>query len=236
MLTAFVNRIASLSKIRTFELNGLTYSNANGLSRIKLPAQMSPKLREFETLSAIIEYIEEVPTEGLFLSVLSPVIIDLFGPMEPGNDNVQFHYARAGMGLSNFGFNHDHELEPFIIQLLAMFDESEDKDLIIGMLSHLANENVISNRDDGNSQSLQVKTSLTTKANETVKNPVMLKPFRTFREVAQPESGFILRYKNAGGRILASLTEADGGAWQLEAIKNIKEFLKSNTTNIKVIG
>jgi len=235
MLAKLFDKITASSKIRTFVLDSLTYSK-NGLVRIKSPAQISPKLCEFETLAAIIEYIEEVPTEGLFLSVLSPVIVDLFGPMDPKNDNVQFHYARAGMGLKNFGFNHDHDLEAFIIKLMAMFDESDDKATTIDMLSNLANEKVIQNLDDGHSQSLQIKTSLTTKANAKVKNPVMLKPFRTFREVAQPESGFILRYRNVGANIVASLIEADGGAWQLEAIKNIKDFLKSNTTNIQVIG
>nr|ABP73607.1 hypothetical protein [Bacillus thuringiensis] len=57
-----------------------------------------------------------------------------------------------------------------------------------------------------------------------VPNPVSLQPYRTFVEVAQPESDFIFRMKD-GPR--CSLYEADGGAWKLEAIKNIKEYLNA---------
>ena len=63
---------------------------------------------------------------------------------------------------------------------------------------------------------------------------VTLKPFRTFREIEQPESEFILRYQNRNG-IEAALFEGDGGCWKLDAILRIKEWL-SDKTEIPVIG
>ncbi|GAG24824.1 unnamed protein product, partial [marine sediment metagenome] len=97
------------------------------------------------------------------------------------------------------------------------------------------------NIDNKFSQSLQIKTSLTTKANVVIENPINLKPYRTFREVDQPESNFILRYidskhpQNRSGGIEAALFEGDGGAWKLEAIQNIKNWL-TEKTEIPVIG
>ncbi|MEB9782308.1 hypothetical protein P4K16_30685, partial [Bacillus cereus] len=54
-------------------------------------------------------------------------------------------------------------------------------------------------------------------------NPVQLSPYRTFVEVEQPESKFVFRMRE-GAR--CGLFEADGGAWKLEAMNNIKEYLK----------
>lgn len=58
---------------------------------------------------------------------------------------------------------------------------------------------------------------------ETVKPRLALQPFRTFREVPQPESDFILRL-DENWRV--GLFEADGGIWKMEAKDNIKAYLE----------
>jgi len=50
--------------------------------------------------------------------------------------------------------------------------------------------------------------------NINLPNTVTLKPFRTFAEVSQPESEFVLRLKE-GNRV--GLFEADGGARELNS-------------------
>ena len=47
--------------------------------------------------------------------------------------------------------------------------------------------------DDGVGQTVTAKSGVTRTTKVDVKNPWMLAPFRTFPEVAQPESPFILR-------------------------------------------
>ena len=60
------------------------------------------------------------------------------------------------------------------------------------------------------------------KRNVEINPRVKLQPFRTFLEVAQPESEYLLRV-DENGRI--GLFEADGGVWKLEAKRNVKEYL-----------
>lgn len=55
-----------------------------------------------------------------------------------------------------------------------------------------------------------------------VPNPVILRPCRTFTEIEQPYSPFILRVADGPK---AALFCADSGAWKLEDIKKIKEYL-----------
>ena len=100
---------------------------------------------------------------------------------------------------------------------------------ILHMLSVLHNETVTENKDDGFTQTLSVRTGLTTKDNKKVVNPVTLKPYRTFTEVDQPEGQFIIRFKNDGG-LKAVLFEAGDGRWKLEAMQSIKAYLDGNST------
>jgi len=58
-----------------------------------------------------------------------------------------------------------------------------------------------------------------------VPNPVTLRPYRTFSEVEQPASQFVFRMKTGGSSPSCALFNADGGAWALEAIENIKRWL-----------
>ena len=53
---------------------------------------------------------------------------------------------------------------------------------------------------------------------QTVQPIVHLQPCRTFLEVEQPASDFLLRLSKSG---YPALHEADGGAWKLEAKRNI---------------
>ena len=55
---------------------------------------------------------------------------------------------------------------------------------------------------------------------------MVLKPFRTFAEAEQPESKFIFRMRKDEDGVTAALIEADGGAWKVQAIKNIANYLE----------
>lgn len=65
----------------------------------------------------------------------------------------------------------------------------------------------------------------TSKGEALIPNPVVLKPYRTFLEVDQPESAFIFRMKEGHG-VECAIFEADGGAWMMEAMQNIKAYLE----------
>ena len=59
-------------------------------------------------------------------------------------------------------------------------------------------------------------------SNEAIRPIVKLKPYRTFQEVEQPESAFLIRVSERG----ISFTEADGGMWKLTARETVKKFLE----------
>lgn len=71
------------------------------------------------------------------------------------------------------------------------------------------------------------------KDNKIVKPIVQLKPYRTFIEIDQPESEFLLRLHDG---MKVALYEADGGAWKLQARTNIAEYLKTELRELITDG
>lgn len=72
----------------------------------------------------------------------------------------------------------------------------------------------------------------------SVPNPVFLAPFRTFREITQPLSPFVLRMKQGreGGLPTVALFEADGGKWKLDAIQFIRDYLEGKIETVPIIA
>jgi len=85
----------------------------------------------------------------------------------------------------------------------------------------------------GVSQSVTARAGLARVAEVPVTNPVTLRPYRTFAEVEQPASPFILRLKRKDGEMpQCALFEADGGKWKIEAIQNIARALRVLTAEL----
>lgn len=115
------------------------------------------------------------------------------------------------------------------------FVPSDNLDKVLALVGNLKKEQGMHLADDGVSQRVTVQTGVATVGEVTVKNPVTLTPYRTFREVRQPSSPFVLRV-NADGE--AALFTGDDAAWKLEAVRNVTEYLREalEGCNVVVIG
>lgn len=83
----------------------------------------------------------------------------------------------------------------------------------------------VSTNDNGVTQTVEARQGVALNAVVEIKPRVMLRPFRTFLEVEQPESEFLLRVDPDEG---IGFFEADGGIWKLEAKKNIADYFLKN--------
>lgn len=126
-----------------------------------------------------------------------------------------------------FGQFVDHE--SFIIGLQANFTPTPDLDYLLRVASNLTSERVAVSEDDGVSQKVALRAGVVLKADSAtvIKSRVTLAPFRTFRELDQPASDFILRLRDAKDTPpTLALFEADGGTWKLDAVETIGRFLR----------
>ena len=81
--------------------------------------------------------------------------------------------------------------------------------------------------DNGIATSVVTKTGVALQTNESIRPIVSLRPYRTFQEVEQPASQFLIRINERG--IL--FTEADGGMWKLKARETVKAYFEERLSD-----
>lgn len=132
-----------------------------------------------------------------------------------------------------------YDLETFNVLLQSRFVGAFDRDRVLSIIGTIRDETVNTTSDDGVTQTVKAKSGIVLTAEVAVPNPVLLAPFRTFQEVDQPSSLFVLRLRRGtgpGSLPTAALFLADGGKWKLDAIANIAEYLKERMPAMTVIA
>ena len=223
-----IRGLAERAAGKTVDVGGVTYSTTP-LHDVRKP-EPEPAPLKVHTLSGFIDYIER-NLDGLQLvdclvHVETPVAVSLVGPLTGRfQQRNEYLLAEALPRLEGFKFGDWMDLERMNIALQALFAPTPDRDRALRLVGTVKDEGVRTSADDGVTQTVTAKSGLTVLAETTVPNPVELAPFRTFPEIEQPASPFILRLKQGTGGVVAALFEADGGAWRNTAITAIAKYL-----------
>ncbi len=225
MLKEALQYIVGLSESKEYNINGNVYSD-KPLHRIDpyYPKADSLKVR---TLTSLLDYIKntaDIVEDSMIVAVESPTTVRLYSQMDDNRDREYLMVAEAF--LPNFYFNQFIEQESFCIALQSKFIQNNDRDLLLKFAGTVESGTVAQYGDDGVTQKATIKTGLASKGEAILPNPVRLKPFRTFLEINQPESDFIFRMREGRG-VECAIYEADGGAWQIEAMQRIKVYIQN---------
>ena len=220
-----IEYVVSLRKPEVQEIDGITYSDKE-LS----PVIHNPKARavQMNTLTSLVDYIKSQVDEigvKMIVHVQSPTEVSLYSSLDDERVRERLVDVVARVPKFDYGIFVDHEY--FCIGLQAKFldDPESDRALVLKFSGTVEEGSVAQYSDDGISQKATVKTGIASKGDAIVPNPVKLRPYRTFHEVQQPMSEFVFRMKSDDG-VRCALFEADGGAWENVAMKNIKEYLE----------
>lgn len=188
-----------------------------------------PKPYMLSTLKGLIEYVKsnvDGTTEAkAIVHVASPTMVSVVGPTI-GFQKQRPTYAIATFADDNHPFGNQLTLEHFMVWLRSRFVPTQDSEATIKALSGVKDGEVRNVVDTGLSQEISIKVGVDMTDRGQVKNPVLLQPYRTFREVEQPRSEFLIRLTSGEKLPLVTLHEADGGTWKVEAILKIAAFLR----------
>ncbi|MBC6721312.1 hypothetical protein [Treponema sp. Marseille-Q4130] len=143
--------------------------------------------------------------------------------------------------VEEFPFGQFMTQEEFAIKFRSLFVPSEknDTNYVLSFVSKLHGGTAIATEDDGITQQVGVSRGVSGKmtGKATLKPIVKLAPYRTFREIEQPESEFLLRMRlNSDNIPLVALFEADGGAWRITAMNRIAEYIAKACPDVKIIA
>jgi len=231
MIKEAIQYVNGLVKPNVEEINGFKYSDKS-LHRINEPV-ISEEFK-IKTLSGVVDYVNQNPDD---LKDIRIVIEDFnkvkvySGLTNEKSRPLVLRSIAESVDLSrNVNTKMDAELFNAFIQTHFIQDKSTQD--IFSITGNLETESGLKTEDDGISQNVVVKTSVISKEKISIKNPIMLRPYRTFPEIEQPQSAYVLRIYQGNN---AELKTTENHIWINEAVKSIKVYLKENIKEENVI-
>lgn len=238
---SFIEAIASLEreKNQTVKIGERTYS-PRPLTLIDEDPREEPI--STGTLKSIVDYItsgiDGINAGDMMIHIEGPQRVSLISKVS-GFQRKRTMYIRASALVPNFRFENWMDPESFIISLQSLFAPGGDKEKVLSIFGNIKSEAVQNHADNGITQKVTIRSGVAVRENAIVPNPVQLAPFRSFPEIEQPLSPFVLRVKDSGKDQPpgCALFPADGGLWQTEAIKRIAAWFAGQLgTGIKIIA
>jgi len=222
-----IEKIESMAKPEIIEIDGVDYCKDH-LNIVDVP---TIKPLEVSTLDGLIAYLktESVDKESHVLNVRKDshvnFAVDLVSFPKFPSGNRDF-FITCEPQLPRIGLDRFLPYENFNIMLQACFADIGDKQAVLSAISSITQNSGVELKDDGITQAVESKAGVVLKGKKELPNPVELAPYRTFIEIKQPISKYVLRVNE---RMELGLWEADGGAWKNDAIKRIKDYLQEHT-------
>lgn len=227
MLKSLFEYVVGLSKANVVTIDGTVYTD----KPLHLPEMPTIETLRTDNLSSIVNFIKHAwdadlhdmdDTVQKIIHVEDAGKVNLYSSVcNECMDRQKFMTAEwAG---NKFPFGQFMDAEKFNILLQTCFMETDDLKVIQQVVGNLRDEAVQNYGDDGVSQSVTIRTGIATVGQVRVPSPAKLRPYRTFLEVEQPASLFILRMREGGK---CALFEADGGLWRETARKNIRNYFE----------
>lgn len=219
MLAKMIDKIVSLKQTQTFEIGGQTYTDGH-LTRIP-PHVDRPECITVSGLDGVCKLIRtELEKVGVTILVQakSYKTVEVMTTYLPDFSRNALYRAEADVPGLRTGFR---DRETALIELRSLFIPNEGTAYLLDLLSRITDEKSVSSKDNGVTQVVEARQGVALNAVVEVKPRILLRPFRTFLEVEQPESEFLLRVDANKG---IGFFEADGGVWRLEAKRNIADY------------
>lgn len=240
MIKEAIDRLLALAPPTIHESGGgRTYADK------KLEPIMEPRDsgESTTTLTGLVDFVDirlnRLRVDNLYVHVESPTQVTVSELACDKWGRRQMHIACKLPDYGKFRFGEYMGQEAFIIGVQAFFDREHSADMpeILKIAASLKAEAVSQADDNGIAQSVTLRKGVVLAEKTTVKGIVKLRPYRTFREVEQPESAFIFRLRTKEGETpTLALFAADADMWQAEAMQSIKAYLKSRLAGVEIIA
>lgn len=224
----------------TVVVDGKTYATQK-LSRVEEKEKLRniPKCKIVSSLDALVALIEReasvlYPESNIFVSCHAHdsvrVFTDVFTDSLERWDRQELYGAEAAdiPGWQDGWYDY----ESAVIVLRSRFIRNEGSEYLLDILSRMSNQAEVNTKDNGMTQQTTVKRGIALLGTEIIRPIVPLRPYRTFQEVEQPESEFLVRIREGKTENEIGILGADGDMWILQARKNIKAYLESRLAHL----
>lgn len=236
MLKEAIEKIVELAGVKTVVSDGVTYADRH-LTQVR-PALDLPETKHLTSLDAIVKLVktEALPllqAEPLYITVPTCESVECFTSIfETKRNNRVTLYSATATDIPGWSPETKLPFEQASIALQTRFQHTADRDYALRLCSQITTGGKVTYNDNGVATSIVTQKGVALQGTETIRPLIKLKPYRTFQEVDQPESTFLIRIDERG----ISFIEADGGMWQLEARKIVKTYLEEQLSEYVEAG
>lgn len=232
MLKSFVEKIAELAKPTTVEVDGFIYSDKElDLVHEKKRRPRCIDITGLDSICKLVRNEADHIDRKIFIQVSSYKEVSVFTTLDSDEERFYLYKCTADTPAVTVGRYMSYEAA--IIELRSLYIPNDGSAELLKLISSVSRESKVSTSDNGVTQQVEARAGVALNTTVTVKPRVSLCPFRTFIEVAQPESEFLLRISDKGE---IGLFAADGGVWKLEATRNVAAYFEENLKDLVESG
>lgn len=227
MLQKFIEHIQKTTQPLITEVDGSTFRiTSDGDVKEILPTIFHPDTLPLNSLDSLIKMVKTEASEQdapLYITIPDHMTVRCFGqPDAAERYHRQFYYEANATDVPGWAEKNTLGFEEAQIALRTRFQETPDTLYAMKLVSDISLGAKVIYNDNGIATTITTQKGVALQTNEQIRPLVKLRPYRTFQEVEQPESIFLIRVSDRG----ISFIEADGGMWKLAARETIKTFLE----------
>lgn len=227
MLQKFIDHIQKTTQPLITEVSGSTFRiTSDGDVKEILPTIFHPDTLTLNSLDALIKMVKTEASEQytpLYITIPDHMTVRCFGQPDAAERYYrQVYYEANSTDVPGWAEKNSLGFEEAQIALRTRFQETPDTLYAMKLVSDISLGAKVIYNDNGIATTITTQKGVALQTNEQIRPLVKLRPYRTFQEVEQPESIFLIRVSDRG----ISFIEADGGMWKLAARETIKTFLE----------
>lgn len=228
MLKEAIEKIQSLCAPHLYNIDGESFlADKDGKAVQIRPALDKVQSIDLSSLDALVLFIKTEAVkdrEMVYITIPDHKTVKSFThPYNSLRNEREYLYTAYATDVPGWCDKTTLSFEEALIALRTRFQATPDTDYALKLLSDITTGSKVTYNDNGMATSVVTKRGIDLQANSTIRPIISLKPYRTFQEVEQPASQFLIRISERG----ISFTEADGGMWKLAARKTVKEYLEA---------
>ena len=228
MLKEFIEHIQKTTQPLITTVNGSTFCvTSDGNTEELLPTIFHPYTLDLNSLDALVTMVRTEASEmdaPLYIAVPDCKTVRCFGQSRDYDERCfrQIYYEAHATDVPGWEAKTALGFEEAQIALRTRFQETPDTVYAMKLVSDISLGAKVIYNDNGIATTITTQKGVALQTNEQIRPLVKLRPYRTFQEVEQPESIFLIRVSDRG----ISFIEADGGMWRLTARETIKKYLE----------
>jgi hypothetical protein len=221
-----INRLIELKRETMVDVEGRHYST------LPLHAVDDPELKTIvtHTLAGLISFIGSTDRgEALpkFVHVVDHKTVHLMSDVHGNHPGRSVMCSAIYERPESMAIGRQLSIEEFIVGIRCGFVQDEQTAMLLKIVGNIKDGAVRQLTDDGITQQVTAKRGVALAEDVRVPGTVLLRPFRTFAEIEQPQQEYVIRLRSGadGEMPTAALHEVASGNWKLAAILGISEWI-----------